>query len=77
MDASGTRLRAEAQGRIEPVDGVLVIQRIDVTYHLEALEEKRDMIERVRAMHADHCPVARTLRGCVDIHTRVELHPPA
>lgn len=56
---------------------MLVIQRIDVTYHLEALEEKSEVIERVRAMHADHCPVARTLRGCVDIETRVELHPPA
>jgi len=53
--------------------GVLVVRRIEVTYHLRATEAQRPVIERVLAMHADHCPVARTLEGCVEIATRLEL----
>ena len=54
-------------------DGVLVIRRIEVVYHLRAPADQRPVIERVLAVHADHCPVARTLRGCVEITTRLEL----
>jgi uncharacterized OsmC-like protein len=55
---------------------VLVVRRIHVTYHLVAAEEQRATIERVLGFHADHCPVARTLRGCVAITTSVELTAP-
>lgn len=75
MSAEDGRLRAEARGEIGPDDRVLVVKRIEVTYHLRAPEEKRETIERVLAVHADHCPVARTLRGCVEIETRLELDP--
>lgn len=76
MNASDGRLRAEARGEIGTDERVLVIRRIEVTYHLKAPEEQRDVIERVLAIHADHCPVARTLRGCVEIETHLELEPP-
>ncbi len=67
---------SEARGEIGADDRVLVIRRIVVTYHLRAVEEQRPVIERVLAVHADHCPVARTLRGCVAIETRLALEPP-
>jgi len=56
-----------------------VVKRIRVTYHLavdEAViadEAKRAVIDRVLGFHADHCPVARTIGGCVDITTSLEL----
>lgn len=75
MNAGDGRLRAEARGEIGTEGRVLVIRRIEVTYHLRAPAEQREVIERVLAMHADHCPVARTLRGCVEIETRLELEP--
>lgn len=75
MDAGGGRLWAEARGEVGVDDGVLVVRRIDVTYRLRAPAEQRPVIERVLAMHADRCPVARTLRGCVEITTRLELEP--
>jgi len=34
--------------------------------------EQRDAAVRAHATHADFCPVARTLKGCVQITT--ELH---
>jgi uncharacterized OsmC-like protein len=56
-----------------------VVKRIHVTYHLivdedvVADQEKRDRIERVLGFHAERCPVARTIGGCVDITTSLEL----
>ena len=38
-------------------------------------QKQRAAIERVLAYHADRCPVARTIGGCVAISTSLELHP--
>jgi len=53
-----------------------VVKRIHVTYRLlaESLDdETRARIERAHGFHADYCPVARTIGGCVDISTSLEL----
>ncbi len=52
---------------------VLVIRRIEVTYHLKLAEEHRELAERVLAFHADFCPVARTIANCVEIETKLEF----
>jgi len=52
---------------------VLVIKRIFVTYHLKLTDEHRETAERVHGFHADFCPVARTIRECVAIETRLEM----
>lgn len=52
---------------------VLVIKRIHAHYRLRAPEANRETIERVHGMHADHCPVARSLRGAIEIRTSYEL----
>jgi uncharacterized OsmC-like protein len=54
---------------------VLVVRRIQVTYRLVADEAQRATVERVLGFHADRCPVARTIGGCVDLTTTVELLP--
>jgi uncharacterized OsmC-like protein len=56
-----------------------VVKRIHVTYHLvvdQAVaddEKKRAAIDRVLGFHADRCPVARTIGGCVQVTTGLEL----
>lgn len=73
MKASEGHLVAEVTGEIEKDEGVLVIRRIHVVYRLKGVpEDRREVVERVHGFHADRCPVARTLRGCVEISTRVE-----
>jgi len=52
---------------------VLVIRRIHVTYHLKADLDKREAAEKVHDFHADFCPVARTIKGCVDISTELQF----
>jgi len=45
-----------------------------VTYQLAgSSEEDLETIERVHGFHADHCPVARSIRDAIDITTEYEL----
>jgi uncharacterized OsmC-like protein len=73
IPAGDGRLRADAVGEIELDGKVLVVRRIHVTYRLAADERQRPTIERVLGFHADHCPVARTIGGCVAISTSLDL----
>jgi uncharacterized OsmC-like protein len=56
---------------VESDDGVLVIRRIHVTYHLRGAQGQQEVVERVHAMHHGYCPVYRTLSRCIDITTGV------
>ncbi len=59
-----------ARGEVELEGKVLVIKRIAVTYTgLQVADADRDKVDRVLAVHADGCPVARSLRGSIDITT--------
>lgn len=61
-------------GEIEVEDKVLVIKRIHVKYLLKAAPDAdRDAIDRVLGFHARYCPVARSIGGCIDISTELEL----
>jgi len=62
----------QARGEVELESKVLVLKRIRVTYTgLTVAEEDRAKVERVLAVHADGCPVARSLRGAVEITTEL------
>ncbi len=59
-----------ARGEVELEGKVLVVKRIAVTYTgLHVTDADRDKVERVLAVHADGCPVARSLRGSIEITT--------
>ena len=66
-------LNSDVRGEIEKDGHVLVIKRIHVTYHLKLKSEQRETAERVLDFHADKCPVARTIKGCVDITTELKM----
>ena len=50
-----------------------MIRRIHVRYRLDLPDEQRATAERVHAMHASKCPVFRSLSGCIDITTELEM----
>ena len=61
-----------ARGEVELENKVLVIKRIHVTYTgLQVAEDDREKVDRVLAVHADGCPVARSLKGAIDITTEL------
>lgn len=52
---------------------MLVVKRIHVTYHLKAAAGNWETAERVHDLHAEYCPVARSIGGCVAITTSLEF----
>jgi uncharacterized OsmC-like protein len=64
-------------GEIELDGKILIIKRIHVHYLLRGVddpdEETRAKIDRVHALHADFCPVARSIGGSIDITTDLTL----
>ncbi|MFW6184339.1 MAG: OsmC family protein [Chloroflexota bacterium] len=66
-------LISEATGEIEKEENVLVIRRIHVRYRLKVDAKMREVARRVHGFHADYCPVARTIRGCVEIRTELTM----
>jgi organic hydroperoxide reductase OsmC/OhrA len=66
-------LTSEARGDIGKDGKVLIVKRIHVTYHLKIKPEHQETAQRVLGFHADFCPVARTIRGCVEISTSLEM----
>ena len=64
--------RAKSHG-VSGFEKVLVIKRIHVVYMLKTGEENRETAVRVHEFHADFCPVARSIRGCIDITTELRF----
>jgi uncharacterized OsmC-like protein len=54
-------------------DGVLVVRRVHVRYRLRAPSGQSDVVARVLGLHVRKCPVARTLAGCVEVTTELDL----
>ena len=51
----------------------MVIKRIHVTYHLKLQPDQRETAEKVHGFHMDYCPVARTMKGCVEFTTELYM----
>lgn len=52
---------------------MLVVRRIHVEYHLKIDPVKREEAERAYSVHANYCPIARTIRDCVEITTTLKM----
>ena len=64
---------SEARGEIEKDGKVLIIRRIHVTYHLKLKPDQQETAQRVHGFHADNCPVARSIKGSIDITTELKM----
>ncbi|MCL4533726.1 MAG: OsmC family protein [Bacteroidetes bacterium] len=52
---------------------VLVVKRIHVNYYLRLTPDKRDAALRAHAVHASSCPMFRSVGGCIDITTELQM----
>ena len=52
---------------------MLVIKRIRVIYHLTGASDHRETVERVHAIHKEHCPIFRSIHEAIDITTEVRF----
>lgn len=72
MRIGGNGLVSEARGEVELEDDVLVIRRIHVIYRLATPREDREKVDRAYAIHAEHCPVYRSLHAAIAITTALD-----
>jgi uncharacterized OsmC-like protein len=73
IPAGEGRLISEAKGEIEKDGKVLVIRRIHVTYQLKLKPEQREAAQKVHGFHVDFCPVARSIKGSIEVTTKLQL----
>jgi organic hydroperoxide reductase OsmC/OhrA len=66
-------LTSKVRGEVEKEDNILIIKRIFVTYYLRLADDQRETAERVHRFHAKFCPVARSIRGCIEIETDLKM----
>jgi uncharacterized OsmC-like protein len=67
-------LSARAVGEVEKEGRILVLKRIAVTYRLGVEPgADRETIDRVLRVHADSCPVFRSLHPQIAITTALDL----
>jgi organic hydroperoxide reductase OsmC/OhrA len=52
---------------------VLVIRRIHVVYQLKSKPEHRETAQKVHGFHADFCPVARSIKGSIEVTTELKF----
>jgi len=52
---------------------VLVIRRIHVVYQLKLEPEHQETAQKVHGFHADFCPVARSIKGSIEVSTELNM----
>ena len=66
---------ADAIGEVETEGKVLVIKRIKQVFRLTADEGDKGTVERVLGVYADSCPVARSIKGSIEITSELDFTP--
>jgi len=56
-------------------DGVLLVRRIHASYNLRIEDdpEVRERAERAHEMHADRCPMSRSIIDAIDVTTSLQM----
>ena len=67
------RYRADVEGDIEDVAGVLRIARIRVHYTLSVPPGKTADAREALATYITQCPAAMSVRGCIDLIDSAEI----
>jgi len=65
------RYRAEAEGDVENVDGVLKITTIRVTYHLKLSQGQVAAAREAFSSYLHLCPAVQSVIGCIAIKDRM------
>ena len=69
----GERFRADVEGDIEDVDGVLRITRIRVRYTLKVPPGKRSEAMEAMKIYLSRCAGAMSVRGCIAIEDSLDV----
>ena len=69
----GDRYRADIEGEIEDVDGVMKIARIRVRYTLKAPPGKSAEAKEALGAYLTQCPAAMSVSGCIQLSHVIDV----
>ncbi|MBP2668440.1 MAG: hypothetical protein H6Q80_642 [Deltaproteobacteria bacterium] len=69
----GDRFRADAEGDIEDVNGVMRITRIRVRYTLKAPPGKGSEAMEAMRIYLTQCPAAMSVRECIALEDSLDV----
>jgi organic hydroperoxide reductase OsmC/OhrA len=67
------RYRADVEGDIENVNGVLKITQIRVVYHLKIPKDKSKDAQDALSAYLTRCPAAQSVIGCIQIQDQLVI----
>lgn len=67
------RYRADVEGDIEDVGGILKITKIKVHYSLKVPPDKKEEAQEALNSYLVRCPAAQSVIGCIDISHRATI----
>jgi uncharacterized OsmC-like protein len=70
---SAGNLRADVEGDIEDVAGVMKITRIRIRYRFRIPAGTRQKIERLLDSYAEQCPAYQSVKGCIECTWGAEI----
>jgi organic hydroperoxide reductase OsmC/OhrA len=69
----GDRFRADVEGDVEDVDGVLRITKIRVKYTLKVPPGKTADAREALKVYEEKCPAAMSVKGAIEISDSAEI----
>ena len=73
VSASPDRLQVEAEGRIEDVDGKMILTGIKLHYRMKVPKEKRATVERALEHHEGLCAASESVRRGITVEWDSEI----
>ena len=73
ISLSGSDISADVVGYNEVRDGLPVLTRVHVRYHLNVPADAREKVDRTLSKHAEKCPTAASLRGAVEVTWEADI----
>jgi uncharacterized OsmC-like protein len=67
------KLEAVAEGRLEEIDGKLLLTHIVVSYRIKVAKAQREATERALQHHADRCPVSESVKRGITVEWLGEI----
>jgi uncharacterized OsmC-like protein len=67
------KMEAIAEGRLEEIDGKLLLTHVTVTYKLKVPTGKREAAERALQHHESRCPVSESVKRGITVEFKSEI----
>jgi uncharacterized OsmC-like protein len=77
VSANPDKLQVEAEGRIENVDGKMILTGIKLRYHLKVPADKRASVERALEHHEGLCAASESVRRGITVEWEGDIQEEA